>query len=292
MRTSGQNPPVSVVVPTLNAVSHLPELLAWAENERRRTAFEMVFSDNGSIDGTVALLEAFVSRHDFARLTESVVLKNAAHARNVGARVARGDLLLFLDADDIPCDGWVDAMVVALRTDPFVAGRLDYVRLNTSVQSSIRKLLQADELAILHGCPLAMGANFACTRWLWIALGGQDESIDVAEDGDFSIRACRQLGRGAHFVSNAVVHYRLRSGVRDHYSQARAYGRGEALLYSRYGETPLRARVNAALFRLLSLMRALARSPMSSAGRLSISWQLGKCVGRLRGSVRYRVFFV
>ncbi|WP_160132932.1 glycosyltransferase family 2 protein [Halococcus salsus] len=48
----------------------------------------------------------------------------AAHARNVGIERARGDKLVFLDDDSIPCAGYLRVASVALDAYPAVAGRV------------------------------------------------------------------------------------------------------------------------------------------------------------------------
>ncbi len=85
-------PKLSVVIPTLNEASYLPKLLAslraqdWQE-------FEIIVADSGSTDLTRA-----IARRWGARVVEGP-RRGPAHGRNLGASVAKGELLLFLDAD-------------------------------------------------------------------------------------------------------------------------------------------------------------------------------------------------
>ncbi|MDX1531419.1 MAG: glycosyltransferase, partial [Rhodothermales bacterium] len=88
---------VSVVIPTLDEEKRLGALLAaFTPGLRRRFGLEVVVTDGGSTDGTLAIAE---------RLADRVVVhggagrQTIAAGRNAGAQAARGDLLLFFNAD-------------------------------------------------------------------------------------------------------------------------------------------------------------------------------------------------
>ena len=79
--------------------------------------YEIVFVDDGSSDETAAI----VSRYPAVRLLKLGVNRGPAAARNAGLREARGDIILFTDADCAPAADWVEAMRRPFR-DPEVAG--------------------------------------------------------------------------------------------------------------------------------------------------------------------------
>jgi rSAM/selenodomain-associated transferase 2 len=85
---------LSVIVPTLDEAAEIEATLA-----RARTGdVELIVADGGSRDETVAIA---------SRLADQVVLgeRGRAAQMNRGARVARGDILLFLHADTwLPAD--------------------------------------------------------------------------------------------------------------------------------------------------------------------------------------------
>ncbi|MDR5847802.1 glycosyltransferase [Caballeronia sp. LZ003] len=94
-------PLMSVIIPTYNRERLLPGVLnAWREvNRVTRIPYELLFSDDGSEDGSVALLE---SVHDLPIR----VLRNkhggASAARNSAIREARGQRLLIIGDDIFP----------------------------------------------------------------------------------------------------------------------------------------------------------------------------------------------
>ena len=85
---------ISVIVPAHNAAGYLRHSLP-ALQRSTYPAFECIVVDDASTDDTAAVCQAFA--------VQRVGLTGAAHgpatARNRGAAVSRGDILLFLDAD-------------------------------------------------------------------------------------------------------------------------------------------------------------------------------------------------
>jgi glycosyltransferase involved in cell wall biosynthesis len=101
------SPQISVVVPTRNRLRSVQRLLHALAVDATAPAFDVVVVDDGSTDGTVAALRqlrvpyplTIVEQHD----------GGPASARNAGARVATGQVLLFLDDDVEPCPGTLAA---------------------------------------------------------------------------------------------------------------------------------------------------------------------------------------
>ncbi|MFZ1810373.1 MAG: glycosyltransferase family 2 protein, partial [Candidatus Nitrotoga sp.] len=88
-------PRFSVIIPAYNAAGTLARALdsvltqTWA-------AFEVIVIDDGSIDNTAAVAASYGEKIRYLRQNNAGV----SAARNHGARIASGDWLAFLDADD------------------------------------------------------------------------------------------------------------------------------------------------------------------------------------------------
>ena len=86
---------ISIIIPAYQAADYLTATLKSCLSQTLAPA-EVIVVDDGSTDGTGAVAEEFGP----AVRVESVKNGGVARARNIGARLARGECLVFLDADD------------------------------------------------------------------------------------------------------------------------------------------------------------------------------------------------
>jgi glycosyltransferase involved in cell wall biosynthesis len=93
---------VSVVVPFRNADSYLPEAIASVQTQTW-TDWEMLLVDDGSTDRSADIVSEAAAVDPRLRALRRApdAGGNAAAARNLGIREARGDFVAFLDADDV-----------------------------------------------------------------------------------------------------------------------------------------------------------------------------------------------
>ena len=99
MHTQRQHPIVSIVMPTYHAQATLDAALS-SIAAQTFPGFELIIVDDGSGDDTVRIARAWCERDTRFRLF-SQEHASAGAARNLGMGEARGDYLLFLDADDV-----------------------------------------------------------------------------------------------------------------------------------------------------------------------------------------------
>jgi glycosyltransferase involved in cell wall biosynthesis len=99
-------PLLSVVIPTWNRAHLVCEAVESARAQRPGTV-EVIVVDDGSTDGTAELLERRFGSE--ARLLRMPERGGPGAARNAGVRVATGELLAFLDSDDLWLPGKLDA---------------------------------------------------------------------------------------------------------------------------------------------------------------------------------------
>lgn len=106
---------VSVVIPVLNAEPYLPALLAAFARQQPTPPREVIVVDSQSTDRTAMLAAAGGAR--------VVPITNFSHggARNLGAREARGELVVFLSQDACPQDEHWLAELLKPFDDPLVA---------------------------------------------------------------------------------------------------------------------------------------------------------------------------
>jgi GT2 family glycosyltransferase len=193
---------ISVIVPAYNAEATLGRCLA-ALRDQTQAPDEILVVDDGSTDGSAEL-----ARHYNVQVIRQANAGPAA-ARNAGARAARGDLLLFTDADCAPDPDWVACMAAALA-DPTVAGAKGVYR--TSQTEAVARFVQIeyeDKYNRMRGQERIdfVDTYSACYRRdVFLRAGGFDATFPSAsvEDQEFSFRLA-QAGQRLVFVSDACV---------------------------------------------------------------------------------------
>lgn len=90
---------IDVLIPVYNNVRTLPELIRSLEAQSF-SDFRVVFVDDASTDGSLALLEETVSRHPDWVLSVHSVNQGSGSARNDALRLAKSEYVFFADADD------------------------------------------------------------------------------------------------------------------------------------------------------------------------------------------------
>jgi glycosyltransferase involved in cell wall biosynthesis len=109
-------PPVSIIIPAYNYARFLPEAIESAL-EQRYELIEVVVVDDGSTDETPQVAQLYGERIRYDRTPN----RGLSAARNHGARLATGELIVFLDADNRLDPSFVSDTVAALQGDPCVA---------------------------------------------------------------------------------------------------------------------------------------------------------------------------
>ena len=91
---------VSVIIPTVNREALLRETLQ-SVFAQTHTPVEIIVADDGSTDGTLAMLETLTPPDGVTLQISKGQHEGAAAARNRGAKLSRGEYVMFLDSDDL-----------------------------------------------------------------------------------------------------------------------------------------------------------------------------------------------
>lgn len=247
-------------------------------------AWEVVVVDNGSRDSTASVVEASKSLLPSLRLVEASDAPGRHHACNVGARVARGASLLFLDADDVIERGFVAAMICALDECEVAVPRYEYRAVNEGVSRGFT--YQAEYVEQIGSfLPAGSGSGFGMRASVFDAIGGFDETMDYAEDVDLSWRASL-AGHGVQLVHDAVLHKRQRGDLRSMFRQHFNYGVAMVRLYRKFRQVGMPRRTWRGV--AADWWAVIAAVPFLFRADVRVRWlrRVARAFGRLWGSAK------
>lgn len=224
---SEPNPPapVSVVITVRNEAPHLPPLLKSLEGQE--PPFEVIVVDAESHDGSFALVQEFV-RRDPARYRAIQRECSRGEGRNLGVRLARGDLVAFIDGDCVADVNWLGAIRRGFANGDVVAGRT--VPLSPSRFSELERV----ELYVQGSDVTFPSCNLGYRTEVFWALGGFDPRFITAEDIDLNLRAVL-AGYRIAYDPNATVYHRARATWPQFVRQAFWNGYGRKQLTEKHG---------------------------------------------------------
>jgi glycosyltransferase involved in cell wall biosynthesis len=280
---------VSVVIPVSNGEGTLGAQLEALAGQTYRGAWEVIVADNGSTDRSREVARSFSDILPGLLVVDASHHPGASHARNVGTSYARGDFILFCDDDDVVSAGWVEAMAEAGRSYDVVGGSLEMHLLNEYRRSSSWNSPRDRLPVVLQFLPFASGSNCGVQASVLQSLGGFDAGwTGSGQDVDLCWRAqlaSYRLG----YAPDAVVHSRIRTGVRAMWRQAYQRGRGQTRLYGTYRTRGARRPRVLSGARAWAVLLVSAGDLLQKSKRPRWTYRAGIRCGRLVGSVANHV---
>lgn len=208
--TASTAPAISVVVPTYQRRASVEATAHALLAQQLDQPWEVVVVDNGSTDGTAALLDDLAATHARLRVLRLGTNRGPGPARNAGWRAARAPVVAFTDDDCIPEAGWLAALLAACDDDADVAmGRTVPHPDALAAGGPFSHFVQVEQ-----PMPWFPTCNIAYRRELLERLAGFDESFtrglgaSFGDDTDLGWRAL-EAGATARFVPDAVVEHEV-----------------------------------------------------------------------------------
>jgi mycofactocin glycosyltransferase len=226
-------PAASVIVPFAGADSELDEVVRWLGELRTGTGDELLVADNRP--------QACPRRRGPVEVVDARGPRAPAHARNAAARRARGEWLVFVDADTRPRGDLLDTYFDRPVGDEvgLLGGAIeDVARRSTRVARYVvsREKMNARHALAHRHRPFFQTANCAVRRSAFEAVGGFEATARAAEDADLCWRL-QDAGWALEARPDAVVEHRARETLRALVSQLVVHGAGVAWLNGRYPDS-------------------------------------------------------
>jgi glycosyltransferase involved in cell wall biosynthesis len=205
-------PLVSVIIPAHNARKWIAETLA-SVAQQSWEHIETIVVDDGSDDDTAQVVESVAKPSTLFIRQEN---RGAAAARNRGIAESHGDLIQFLDADDLLSPEKIALQVSALATAPprsVASCAWRHFTTDTAAASrdeeSVWTISDPFEwlVASLSGGGMMQPASWLTPRSVVDAAGPWNESLSLHDDADFFMRVLLNAAQNV-FVTDAVVYYR------------------------------------------------------------------------------------
>ena len=283
-------PDVSVVIPVHNAADTLCEQLDSVHasqlhaSRAQGPSGEILVVDNRSTDASATVARDWARTHCVdLRVVDASERAGEPFARNAGLAAARGEAVLFCDADDRVAPTWISSMWEALRDAPYATGPIDMYALNPRWIADVRGSSVTGRSMLYDTVPYAHGCNMGFRRDALEAVGGFDEDYFAGCDLDIAIRMW-EAGHELGYDEGAVIHYRLRPTLRDTYRQGRFYGRYRVPIRTRLaGAGVASAGDSRTGRRLVWLVRKAPITVIHRPTRARWVWVLGQLVGERVG---------
>ncbi len=189
-QTHKQNhPKVSVVIPAYNSEQTICETIESVLNQTF-SDFEVIVVNDGSQDDTVAVVKTINDSR--VRLID-YPNAGAAASRNRGAEQARGELLAFLDADDLWTPDKLEAQVAALDKNPQASVAYSWTDFIDANSQFLWPGLHISESGYVLERLLVVnfienGSNTLIRKEAFRRVGGFDDSFESSEDWELWLR--------------------------------------------------------------------------------------------------------
>jgi glycosyltransferase involved in cell wall biosynthesis len=205
-------PLVSTFMPVYNGGPYIAEAVNSIQSQRHRP-LEIIIIDDGSTDTTADVVRGIASQDGQELSYIYQPNQGPAAARNRGLRMAKGDYIAFLDADDLWTKGMLCGQLQRLISDVSVqvmVGCTQRVRARQDPSQDSGQDSEARGPLEAFG-PLWMAFSLGAglfRRSVFDAVGPLDESMRYGEDVDWFFRA-RELGIEIGISSEVTQLYRI-----------------------------------------------------------------------------------
>jgi len=217
-----KDPKVSIIIPTYNTEKYVLEAVHSCLAQTYRN-FEIIIVDDGSTDKTLELLNYEFGKYQGVSITIiSQKHSGVASALNRGIKLALGEYIHWLSADDALYPNALETMMKTIETHPRPSNCIFYSNYDY-IDKHSKKINQPfiepnyNDISIpelqqkLWDHYIGNGTTSMIHQSIFKRIGLYDESVPACEDYEFWIRAIILNGMRLYLIPEITAHYRIHS---------------------------------------------------------------------------------
>ena len=202
-------PTVSVIIPAYNAASFVQETIKSVLDQTFHD-FELIVVDDGSTDQTSEIIKKYKDKRIryFFKSNSGV-----SETRNFGLENAKGDVVAFLDADDLFLPTNLEKKVFYLRANPETdLVHSSEIRFSSATGENITTVFGSEgkvleKLLAMRGNVIHSPSSVVVRKRLLDQVGGFDPKLSTSADWDMWVRLSAKTPFG--YIPEPLVKYRV-----------------------------------------------------------------------------------
>ncbi len=234
---------ISVIIPTHNRSDALQLTLEHLALQNFDGEWEAIVANNNSTDDTNEVVREWQSKFPVPLRHEHEKFPGASSTRNAGAKVARGEYLVFIDNDILTEPDFLERHLKALQQHPnsWINGQvMNLPEQENSVFGQFRKPFYPT-LAITEEARETLGItgqNLSLPRQQFLQLNGFDPDFYSGEDFELAMRGRKEFGIKTMLIPSIVVVHNDWAGwtFEDYCLRHKIYARTDFFFWQKYGD--------------------------------------------------------
>lgn len=188
---------LSIIIPALNEEKYLPLLLE-SIKKQKFFDYEIIISDAGSHDKTLEIAQKYNCK----------IIKGGlpAKGRNEGAKIAKGDLLFFCDADVILPDNFFQKSLKEFKERQLDLASFCLIPLpKNKISSFFLNIFYNQPIVLLESALPHAATGIFVKKEIFEKIGGFDEDVKLAEDHYLARRAQRVFEANCGIIKSTKI---------------------------------------------------------------------------------------
>ncbi|MEM2955025.1 MAG: glycosyltransferase [Candidatus Nanoarchaeia archaeon] len=206
---------ISIVIPTRNEEKNIGNVLRSIKENDYRKKYEVIVVDGNSSDKTVE-----ISRRMGARVIIQKGKLGVGSARNLGWKNARGDIIVFLEADHKAAQGFLKKIDETFEDKKIIAARPE---IKVVVENWFQKIMSV-QIELSSRRQKVWEFPIIFRKSVLEKTGGYDEKLSFAEDREFPQRL-RKMGIKSKLIKRAVLYVKPIDSLKKLWRQGLWYGK-------------------------------------------------------------------